>query len=101
MNSQVQSVCLWCCVPPDFVVQINKLFSSVLFSAVIHRRRGKKLIIKTIKYKLDRSNLFYPEDIQKCLWKTIDFVENLEMTQIAWGGGQGVCNDAKPTKIHM
>ena len=30
---------------------------------------------------------FYPKDIQNVFWKTIDFVENLEMTQIAGGGG--------------
>ena len=69
MNNQVQFVCLWCCVPPDFVVQINNFLSLVLFSAVIHQRRGKKLINKTIKYKLDSSSkmqfaFFYPKDIQ-------------------------------------
>ena len=26
---------------------------------------------------------FYPKDIQKFFWKIIDFVENLEMIQIA------------------
>ena len=44
---------MWYCFLPDFVVQISILFSSVLFSAVIHKRRGKKLISKSIKYKLD------------------------------------------------
>ena len=29
---------------------------------------------------------FYPKDIQIFIQKTIDFVENLEMTQIAAGG---------------
>ena len=36
---------------------------------------------------------FYPKDIQNFSWKTLDFVKNLEMTQIAggwWGGGEGV-----------
>ena len=28
---------------------------------------------------------FYPKDIQKIFWKTIDFFENLEMTQAVWG----------------
>ena len=49
MNNPVQFVCLWCCVPPDFVVQINNFFSLVLFGAVINKRRGKKLIYKTNK----------------------------------------------------
>ena len=30
---------------------------------------------------------FYPKDIQKIFQKTSDFVENLEMTQIARDGG--------------
>ena len=55
MNNQVLFVCLWCCVSLDFAIQIN-FFSLVLFSAVIHKRRGKKLISKTIKYKLDSSS---------------------------------------------
>ena len=56
MNNQVQFVCFCCCVPPDFVVQINNFLSLFLFSGVIHKRRGKKLISKTIKYKLDSSS---------------------------------------------
>ena len=56
MNNQLQFVSLWCCVPLDFVVQINNFFWLVLFSAVIHKGRGKKLISKTIKYKLCRSS---------------------------------------------
>ena len=91
MNNQAQFVCLWCCVPPDFVVQINNFFNFAIFSAVIHKRRGKKLISKIIKYKLDSSSkmqfaFFDPKDIQKRFGKTIDFVKNLEMTQIAAGG---------------
>ena len=55
-------------VPPDFLIQINNFFSLVLFSVLIHKRRGKKLISKTIKYKLDSSSkmqfaFFYPKDI--------------------------------------
>ena len=70
MNNQVQFVSLWFSVPPDFVFQINNFFSLVLFSAVIHKRRRKKLISKTIKYKLDSSlkmqfSFFDPKDIQK------------------------------------
>ena len=77
-------------VPPDFVVQISNLFSLVLFSTVIHKRRRKKLISETVKYKLGspskmQFSFFYPKDIQKYFWKTIDFVENLEITQIAGG----------------
>ena len=52
MNND-ECVCLWCCVLLDFVVQIKNFFSFVLFSVVIHRRRGKKLISKAIKYELD------------------------------------------------
>ena len=74
MNNQVEFVCLWCCVPPDFVVQINNFFSLVVFFLVIHKRRGKNLISKAIKYKLDSSSKM-----------TIDLVENLEITQ---GGGR-------------
>ena len=71
MNNQMQFVCLWCSVPPDFVVQINKFFSLILFSAIIHKRRGQKLTNKTIKYKLDSSSV----------------LQKMQMTQIAWGGG--------------
>ena len=93
MNNEVQFVFLWCCVPPNFVVQINNFFSLVLFSAVIHKRRRKKLISKTIKYKLDSSSkmqfAFVILKTFNFFWKTIDFVKNLEMTQIAggWRGG--------------
>ena len=93
MNNQVQFACLWCRVPSDFVVPINNFFNLVLFSVVIHKRRGKTLISKTIKYKLDSSSKMqfvfsYPEDIQKNFSKIIDFVENLEMTG---GGGHVLC----------
>ena len=108
MINQVQFVCLWCCVPPDFVVQINNFFSLALFSAVIHKRRGKKLISETVKHKFDSSSkmqfaFFYPKDIQKVFWKTIDFVENMEMTQIAGDGGSCSLHhyDALHTKIDM
>ena len=53
MNNQVQFVCLWCYILPYFVVQLNNFCSLVLFSTVIHQRRGKKLVSKTIKYKWD------------------------------------------------
>ena len=56
MNNQVQFVYLWCCALPEFVLQINNLFSLVLFSALIYDRKGKKLISKTIKYKLGKSS---------------------------------------------
>ena len=92
MNNQVRFACLWCCVPPDFVSQINNFFSLVLFSAVIYKRRGKKLISKTIRYKLDGSPemqfpFFYPKDSQTFFWKTIYFVQNLEMKHTEGGGG--------------
>ena len=104
MNNQVLFVCLWCCVSLDFAIQIN-FFSLALFSALIHKRRGKKLISKTIKYKLDslqRCNLlFYPKDIRFFLWKTIDFAVNLEMKQITKVGGSSFLRhyDAMRTKI--
>ena len=68
MNNQVQFVCLWCCVLPDFAAQINIFLSLVLFPAAIHKIRERKLISKTIKRKRDnltRYNLplFYPKDI--------------------------------------
>ena len=105
----MQFLCLWCCVPSDSVVHINSFFSLVLFSAVIHKRRGKKLICKTIKYKLDSSSkmqfvFFYPKDIQTFFWKTINFVENLGMTRSRGRGGSS-CSlrhyDAMGTKIDM
>ena len=77
MNNQVQFVFLWCSVPPDFVVQTKNFFSLVLFSAIIQKRREKKLISKAIEYKLDSSSkmqfvFFYLKDIQKAFWKIID-----------------------------
>ena len=74
MNNQMQFVCLWCCVPPDFVVQTNNFSSLALLSPVIHRRKGKKLISKTLKYKLGSSSLmqfafFYPKSIKNVSWE--------------------------------
>ena len=47
--------------------------------------------------------VFYPKGIQNIFWKTIDFVKNLEMTQIV--GGEGSCSlrhySAMSTKIDM
>ena len=56
MNIQVQFSCLWSCVSPDFLVQINDFFCLVLFSVVIHKRSEEKQISKAIKYKLDSSS---------------------------------------------
>ena len=90
---------------PGFVVQINKFFSFVTVSAVIHKIRGKKLISKTIKYKFSSSSktqftYFHSKNIQKVFWKSIDFVENLEIA-----GGRGSCSlrhyDAVRTTINM
>ena len=39
-----------------------------------------------------RFGIFYPKDIQKIFWKTIDFVKNLEMTQTVGGGEGGPIN---------
>ena len=96
MNNEAQLVCFWCCAPPGFVVQINNFSSLVLFSAVIHKRRRKKLISKTIKYKLGSSSkmhfaFFYPKNIEISLWKIIDFVENLEMTNSRGRGSHALC----------
>ena len=76
----MQFVCLWCCVPSDSIVHINNFFSLVLLSAVIHKKRGKKLNCKIIKYKLDSSSemqfvFFYPKYIQ------IFFLENYRFRQ--------------------
>ena len=65
----------------------------VPFSAVIHKRRGKKLVAKQLKMQFGIS---YPKDIHNFFWKTVDFVENLEMMQIALeekeGGSEGSCS---------
>ena len=93
-------VCLWCCFPPEIVVQKNNFFSLVLLSALIHKRTRNKLI-RTIKYKIDSSSkmqftFFILKTFKNLLpskLKTIDFVENLEMTQVygdAGGGGGGL-----------
>ena len=74
MNNQVEFVCLWCCAPLDFVVEINNFFSLVLFSAVTHKRKGKKLISKIIKYKAASPSkiqfaFFHPKYIQNFFGK--------------------------------
>ena len=84
MNKQVKFLCLWCCVSSNFVVQISNLLSLIVFAAVIHKRKGVKLISKIIKYELASSSkkqsaFFYAKDIQNIFWKTIDFVKNLEI----------------------
>ena len=82
-----------------------KFFSFVTVSAVIHKRRGKKLISETTKYKFSSSSktqftYFHSKNIQKVFWKSIDFVENLEIA-----GGRGSCSlrhyDAVRTAINM
>ena len=70
---------------PDYVFQVNNFFSLVLFSAVIHKTRGKKLISKTIKYRLGSSS-----KVQFAFF-FIDFVKNLEMAQIVGGGSHVLC----------
>ena len=82
-----------------------KFSSFVTVSAVIYKRRGKKLISKTTKYKFSSSSktqftYFHSKNIQKVFWKSIDFVENLEIA-----GGRGSCSlrhyDAVRTAINM
>ena len=55
-NNQMQFVCLQYCVSPHFVVQRNNLFSLVQFSSLIYKRRGKTLISKANKHKLNNSS---------------------------------------------
>ena len=43
---------------------------------------------------------FYPKDIQKIFQKTSDFVENLEMTQIARDGGSCSLGNFDAVVIH-
>ena len=74
----MQFVCLLSCLRPYFVVQINNIFRLVLFAAITHKRRGKKQISKTIKYKLDSSSkmqfvFFYPKNIQKYFLENYQF----------------------------
>ena len=95
MSNPAQFVSFWCCVPPDFIVQISIFFSLVLFFAVIHKSREMKPISKIIKYKLDCSSkmqfaFFYSKDIKNSFRKTTNFVENLEMTQATRAGGGGI-----------
>ena len=90
---QVQFVCLWCFIPSYFIVQINNFFSLVVLSTAIHKRRGKKLISKTIELKLvlQRCDLsFFILKTFIFFLKTINFAENLEMTHMAGGGRRGV-----------
>ena len=68
MNNQARFVCLWYCVLPDFVVQINIFFS------LVQMKRGEVHIGKTTKYVLDSSlkikfAFFYPKDIQNIFGK--------------------------------
>ena len=80
---------LQCCIPPDFVVQINNFFTLVLFFAEINKSRGKKLISKTIRYNLNSSlkmqlPFFILKTFKTFFWKTISFAESLE-----YGAGWG------------
>ena len=104
----MQFLCLCCCVAHDFVVQINNFFSLVLFSAIIHERTGKKLISKTIKYKLDSSSktqfvFFYHKDIQNCFLENYRFCRKSgnDANCRGWrGGSYSLCHDdAIHTKI--
>ena len=101
MNNLVQFVCLWCCVLPDFVVQINILQLGSIFR-LIHKRRGKKLISKTIKYKFDSSSIFFIlKTFKNFFRKTITFAKNLKLMQIARGWGVGVCPLHQYDAMHL
>ena len=79
----------------------------ILFAAVIHKRRWKKLISKTINYKLDSSSkIQFAFFINFFSRKTIDFVENLEWRRRQGVGRRGgLCSlrhyDAMRTKIDL
>ena len=109
-NTEVQRICLWCCAPPDFVIQINNVFSLVLFPAVIRKRKGKKLISKTIKYKLNSSSkmqfvfFFYRKDIQKIVLENYWFFRkcgNYANNREQWVMCSLRHYDAMRTKIDM
>ena len=97
--NQVQFVCLFvCCAPPNSVVQINNFFRLILFSAEIRKRRGKKLISKTIKYKLGSSSkmpfALFPErhlfiHLFIYLFENNWYCRKSGMTHMAGGGGGG------------
>ena len=91
MNNQVQFVYLWCCIPPDLLVQINNLLSLVLFSAVIRKRKGKKLIRKTIKHKdtinKDRTKQRY--NLSFFILKTFNFFIFLKNYRFCRKSGNG------------
>ena len=98
MNNQVQFLRLCCCVPHDFLVQINNFFGLVLFSAVIYKRTGKKLISKTIKYKLDSSLktqffFFYYKDIQNFFLENYRFCRKSgnDSNCRGWSGDHILC----------
>ena len=55
-DNQMKFFCLKRRVPTSLVFQMKDFFNLVLFSAVIHKRGEKKLVSKTIKYKLDNSS---------------------------------------------
>ena len=97
--SQSGAVCLF--VVLRFVVL-------VLFSAVIHKRRGKKLISKTIKCKLDSSPkmqfaFFDPNDIQE-LFGNLSILSKIWKLRKQQGVGRS-CSlrhyDAVRTKIDI
>ena len=108
MNNRVQFVYFWCCVPPDFEVQMNNFFSFVLFSSVIHKRRGNKLISKAIEFKLDISSsikfaFFFMLKAFKNLLENYQFCQKSGDGSKARGGGSySLCYyDAVRTKIDM
>ena len=92
MNNQVHFLCVCVCVcvcvscvSLDFAVQINNFFSLVLFSAAIHKSRGKKPISKTVK----RKETIYQDKIYLYfIPKTLTFL--LENYRFCWQSG----NDA-------
>ena len=97
MNNQVQFACLWSFVPPDFVVQINRFLSLILFSAVFYKRRWMQLIIKIIKYKLDSSSkmklpFFILKTFTKFFWKILILPKIRKWRKQQWvGRGHVLC----------
>ena len=88
----ISAVCIFAVLCSTLVcrLKLNGFFSLVLFSAEVHKRREKQLTRKTTKCKLDsfskmRSTFLLSRTFKTVFSKTIDFTENLGITQVAGG----------------
>ena len=102
------SLYIWCCVPLGFVVPIDNFFSLVQFSSVIHKRRGIKLISKTVKYNLDSSSemqftFFLSKRQSFCFLKNYWFCRKSgnDAKSRGWGWYSSRHCDAMRTKIDI